>query len=166
MFYWHVHHNRLIEECYSYEERAAAIKTTKPASEIPLRLKLMQPVKGALPPAFLQAWAAHEEAMVAYRKAMAALDGAWAAREGAWAAHEKAMVAYRKAMADWDKAKADWEGAREGAWAAYRKAMAARDKARADWEEALKHHWPEIVALHAQECPDCPWNGHTIFPQG
>ena len=25
---------------------------------------------------------------------------------------------------------------------------------------------PEIEALHAQECPDCPWDGETIFPRG
>jgi hypothetical protein len=22
-----------------------------------------------------------------------------------------------------------------------------------------------IEQLHAKECPDCPWNGHTIFPK-
>ncbi len=25
--------------------------------------------------------------------------------------------------------------------------------------------YEELIALHAKECPDCPWNGTTIFPQ-
>jgi len=27
-------------------------------------------------------------------------------------------------------------------------------------------HMPELLALHAQECKDCPWDGETIFPKG
>jgi hypothetical protein len=43
-----------------------------------------------------------------------------------------------KARAEWVKADAEW------------------DKARAD---------PSVLALHAKECPNCPWNGATIFPE-
>ena len=31
--------------------------------------------------------------------------------------------------------------------------------------EVLLTHKDAIEALHAQECPDCPWNGETIFPE-
>jgi hypothetical protein len=24
---------------------------------------------------------------------------------------------------------------------------------------------PDLLALHAKECPNCPWNGETIFPK-
>jgi len=24
---------------------------------------------------------------------------------------------------------------------------------------------PKLEALHKQEHPDCPWDGHTIFPK-
>jgi len=27
-------------------------------------------------------------------------------------------------------------------------------------------HTKAMEALHAKECPDCPWNGETIFPEG
>ena len=73
-------------------------------------------------------------------KAMDAYDKAWDARDKAGAAYVKAMDAYSKAMD------------------AYDKAGAACDK-------ALSDHADEINALHAAECPDCPWNGHTIFPK-
>ena len=60
----------------------------------------------------------------------------------AWAAYDKkARAAYaKKAWAAYDKK----------AWAAYEKAWAA--------------YAPEIEALHAIECPDCPWDGSSIFP--
>ncbi len=32
--------------------------------------------------------------------------------------------------------------------------------------KSLENHRTEIEALHAEECPDCPWNGYTIFPEG
>ncbi len=28
----------------------------------------------------------------------------------------------------------------------------------------IKRYNKEIEALHKEECVDCPWNGHTIFP--
>ena len=33
-----------------------------------------------------------------------------------------------------------------------------------DMYNALRTHASEINTLHAQECPDCPWDGKTIFP--
>ena len=38
--------------------------------------------------------------------------------------------------------------------------------ARETWaarEAAYTKHKAEIEQLHAAECPDCPWNGETIF---
>ena len=39
---FHVHHDKLIEYCYDYDERLEAIKRTKPLEEQKLRLKLLQ----------------------------------------------------------------------------------------------------------------------------
>ena len=61
---------------------------------------------------------------------------------------EKAWVAYRKTQID---------------RVAYDKARAVYDEARATYYEALIKYQPEIEALHAQECPNCPWNGTTIL---
>ena len=32
--------------------------------------------------------------------------------------------------------------------------------------QVVAAHMPELLALHAQECKDCPWDGETIFPKG
>lgn len=39
-------------------------------------------------------------------------------------------------------------------------------KATNAYDRALKDHQAEIVTLHAEECPGCPWDGRTIFPEG
>jgi hypothetical protein len=41
-------------------------------------------------------------------------------------------------------------------WEAYVKASAAFGK---EWEA----HKPEIAKLHTELCPNCPWDGETIF---
>lgn len=54
--------------------------------------------------------------------------------------------------------------------AAYNKARAAYDKARsayvkvwAAYNKAVQDNTPALRALHAKECPNCPWDGKTIF---
>ena len=47
---------------------------------------------------------------------------------------------------------------------AYDKAWVASGKTWAAYDKALSQHKDEIEALHAKECPDCPWDGQTIFP--
>ena len=140
-FAWHVHHETLIEPLTEpIENRIAYIKEYKPASQVELRLRLLKPVQGELP--------------AALNKAKAALDKAFTARDKAFTAYAKAWAAYVKARAALNKAKAALDKARAAyakAWAAYVKAGAAC--------------MPEIEALHAIECPDCPWDGTTIFPK-
>ena len=43
-------------------------------------------------------------------------------------------------------------------------AMKAYDEARKAYDEALEASMPAIIKLHAKECPNCPWDGETIFP--
>jgi len=66
-------------------------------------------------------------------------------------AFEKAGEAFRKAGE-----------ASEKAWEASEKARGAYDKARGAYDKAGKAC---ILALHAIECPNCPWDGNTIFPK-
>jgi hypothetical protein len=134
--YWHVHHDMLFEFCWNVEGRINYIKNAKPQSEVPTRLRLMQPIKGSI---------GNDKARAAYIKARAPYDKAWAAYDKAWAAYDKAGAAYDKARA------------------AYIKARAPYDKARAAWLASIKSG--EVEALHAIECPNCPWNGRTIFPE-
>ena len=34
------------------------------------------------------------------------------------------------------------------------------------WKQTYGDNLPAIEALHKLECPDCPWDGETIFGQG
>ena len=80
------------------------------------------------------------EAGKAYDEARKACDEAW-----------KAYVEAGKAYVEAGKA--------------YVEAEKAYDEARKACVEARKACVEEIDALHAIECPNCPWNGHTIFPK-
>ena len=53
----------------------------------------------------------------------------------------------------------------EKARAAYEKALAACDKAWAACDEAIQKYQSKIETLHTLECPGCPWDGETIFPE-
>jgi len=72
--YWHVHHDILLEWCWGWDERVEVIKTTKPESEISIRLKLFQPVKGKLPKEVTSARDACDSARDAYDSARNAYD--------------------------------------------------------------------------------------------
>ena len=118
-FYWHCHHEELLEWCYSYEEREKYIRTQKPVKEIELRLHLFKPVQGNLPKEVIEAWRACDEALRAYDEARRA----------------------------------------------YNEALRAYDEARRAYDEAILKNETEIEELHKKECPNCPWDGETIFPE-
>ena|SRR3989344_3615601 len=139
-FFWHVHHTVLLEWCYNYEERARYIRTNKPRNEQETRLRLFKPVQGRLPEAVVKAHQAYVEARQAYDKARQAHLRAYQE------AYDKALQAYVEA------------------YQAYDKASQAYDKAEQALDEVLEDNTAKIEALHAKECPNCPWNGHTIFP--
>ena len=102
-FFWHVHHDLLVEWCYGYTERVKYINTDKPPAERELRLSLFAPVQGALPDAFIQACSVYDQACSVFVQA------------------------------------------------------------RSVYDQALAEHMPALVGLHRIECPDCPWDGYTIF---
>jgi hypothetical protein len=70
--FWHVHHNKLCEWCYDYQERVDYIKANKSKNEIETRLRLFKKVKGKLPEEFVEAekkWAeAYKKRDEAYEK--------------------------------------------------------------------------------------------------
>src|SRR3990170_906851 len=144
--FWHIHHEVLLEWSDDIQERIDFIQAEKPKHEVEIRLRLLKPVQGALPPKLVKAGDARDKADAAYVKAGDAYVKARAAFGKDWDAFVKASVAYAKAGDAFVKAKA-----------AFVKAKAAYNKA---YDECL----PQIEALHALECPDCPWNGTTIFP--
>ena len=71
-----------------------------------------------------------------------------------------------KLPAEWDKANAELAKAR-AEWykanAELSKAGAEWDKAYAEWAKAGAEFMPQLMALHAEECPDSVWNGQSLF---
>ena len=79
----------------------------------------------------------------------------------AWTVLDKARADVNKATADVDKAWTVLDKAR----VAYDKAREAYYKAGADVDKVIADNLPAIMALHEKECPNCPWDGKTIFPE-
>src|SRR3989304_1479135 len=155
--FWHIHHEVLLEWSDDIQERIDYIKAHKPPHEVETRLRLLKPVQGALPPKLVKA-----------RDAYLAYDKAWDAFGKDWAAFVKASVPYAKAGDAYDKASVAYDKARDAldkAGDAFGKDWDAYDKAKAAYAKAYDECLPQIEALHALECPGCPWNGTTIFPE-
>ncbi|OGN03317.1 MAG: hypothetical protein A2655_00615 [Candidatus Yanofskybacteria bacterium RIFCSPHIGHO2_01_FULL_43_42] len=72
----------------------------------------------------------------------------------------KARQVYDEARPAFDKA---YQAYNE-AYQVYGKANQAYIEAYQAYDKALIDNTAKIEALHANECPNCPWNGHTIFP--
>ena len=121
-FFWHVHHEVLVEWCFDYDERDRYIRSYKPLTEQKTRLRLFRPVRGKLPKEVI--------------KARQALNETWQAINKAWRAHDKAGQVLNKQVLNTEQV----------------------------LNKALKENMLKIEALHREECPNCPWNGHTIFP--
>ena len=69
-----------------------------------------------------------------------------------------------KAGADLVIAQTDYEKAYEKARVHYGAYYLRYEKAKAAYEEIYEEQQLAIEALHKLECPDCPWDGETIFP--
>ena len=68
--------------------------------------------------------------------------------------------ARREAYKAWQETYKAWQEADE----AWQEAYKARQEAEKALQEADNQDLTAIEALHVLECPDCPWNGKTIFP--
>jgi hypothetical protein len=143
----HCHHDALVAVLFeSAENRINYILHDKPQTEQALRLRLFRPIPpGSLGAEWVKAHAELVKADAEWDKAHAELDKADAEWVKAHAEWDKAHAELDKAQAEWLKAHAEWL-----------KAQAEWLKAQAEW---LK------TGYHAAICPDCPWDGTTIFAQ-
>ena len=134
---FHAHHDILCEFCYDYQGRVDYINRYKPANERELRLRLFKITQGKLPKDLIEVCQKCEDARQEHSKA-------W--RKYAKACNEACQEpVYRGA----------WQE-RDEAWQKYEESCQKRD-------EAIHKHKEVIGALHEKECPDCPWDGKTIF---
>lgn len=181
---WHLHEGDLVRPVPPYVSipglRMAAranILTT-----MDLREKLV--VGSITPPKYWQA------AYARWRRTYAK----WTWANAAWRDARRRLEETRaKAMEIREKtrgggAEVNWDEAR----AEYKAAILKSAEAHAAWEKTLEEYgradskltlacanlenadskwrhspeWAEVEALHREECPDCPWDGKTIFPKG
>ena len=136
-FGWHIHHDFLVEPLIEpIRNRVRWIMYHKCAEEIPIRLKWMRPVEGALP-----------EPCVAkareYCKARATEKKAWAKREKA-------------------RDERQWMKNNDEAWAEYTKARDRVWDASDEYKRTVAEYSEEITRLHAVECPGAPWDGNEM----
>ena len=138
MLAWHIHHEILVELLTEpIEERLRCIDTEKAKCEPSWKIERR---KRLLKPVMGPLSEKIEKANQEWEKAD---------KEG-----EKANQKRKKAYQEWAKADKEWE-----------KAYQKRKKAYQEWEKVLGEHQVEIEALHKVECPDCPWDGKTIFSE-
>ena len=154
---FHCHHDVLFEYVYDYDERVRFIKENKPKGEQKLRLKLFQMIPDELIPG------KGSPEWEAYCKAGEAYDKAWEARDKAREAYRKTgEVCYKtgkvyyKAREVYGKARKVYYKAGEVCYKTGKVYYKAR-------EVYCKKHHKELEKLHTNLCPDCPWNGKTIF---
>jgi hypothetical protein len=168
---WHLHHEILCEPLTEpFENRVAYIKAEKPKHEVATRLRLMKPVKdqrtakeadAVRAKVYSEAHAVRDKV---YSEAHAVRDKAYSEAYAVWAKALSAADAVRaKALSEAHAVRDKTYSEADAAWdKAYSEADAAWDKAYSEadavWDKALG-------PLHAKECPNCPWDGRTIFPE-
>jgi hypothetical protein len=154
---WHCHHETLLEQLIEpAEHRIVYILSDKPKGEQALRLHLFRPASAATAAAWKTYDAATAPARKTYDAVLAAArktyDAATApARKTYYAATAAARKTYDAAVT---AARKTYYAAVTAAWKTYDAAVTA----------ARKTYDAATAPAHALECPDCPWDGSTIFP--
>ena len=132
----HCHHDILVEYCYNYEERVAAIKRDKPLAEQEIRLRLFKILPDEalkdIPLEYREADQKYQEAEQKYQEA-----------EQKW---QEADQKYQEAIQNLQEANQKWQEA-------YQK-----------WQEAYQK-WPQADkdAFHKKWCGCKEWNGAEII---
>ena len=169
-FAWHVHHDVMVEALTEpIETRAAYITENKEPEEVPLRARLLKKVQGALPAEVVQTGEARDQARGACVQTGEARDQGEACVQTGEArdqgeAYFQAREARDQGEAYFQAREARDQGeAYDQASKAYFQAREAYNRAGGACVQARDACTPAIAALHAQECPDCPWDGRTIF---
>ena len=153
---FHLNHDALFGFCTDYQGRIEYIKREKPKDEIALRLKLFKliPLK-YLPKAYTQAWKT-------YLRMWKVWDGereTYVKAEETWSKIRKTC---EQGSESWNKAKKTWDEA-VLAFLEACKPYTLADIAYLRASETCDKIF--ITQLHKRLCPDCPWDGKTIWPK-
>ena len=153
-FAFHCHHDVLVEWVENYDERVEYIKATKPVDEQELRLRLFQMIPAdKLSGELAKLLEARDKVYETYTASIKAANKANETLSRRWEARDEIPEIRNKAWQDNDKA---WENRRETRLS-YLTALE-------DYKQLWETCQPEFVKLHEVLCPDCPWDGETIFP--
>lgn len=149
---FHTHHYALVEWCWDYKERTNYIEQWKPLGEQELRLRLFRLIPANhIPLALLEAGNVYQKAVVIYRREELAYQLARVAfYHKTGGSRSRVVAAYPRARVSYDEAKDTYNEAVDS----FREAVDSfREAGNAfDWG-----------ALHNELCPDCPWDGESIF---
>jgi len=156
--FWHVHHDVLLEYSDNIKERISYIEKNKPAHEVRVRLRLMKRVRGRIPEPIIKAG----KAILAAKKAIGAANKT---RDKSCASHYRARWALYGGLKGANKAWLEADEVLTKASQSLDRATARYIKAICAFDCAIQNNRGALEALHQQECPDCPWDGHTIFPR-
>ncbi len=149
---FHCHHRIFREYVHDYADRVTYIKALKPKSEQELRLRLFQMIPdNRVPSQLLEAGAASYKAWIAHNKARVT-------RIQAWRVYNRILVFYQGMDTD-QKATEDYNKILATEVEAYKVHLRARDT-----YAKISITW-DTTELHKELCPDCPWDGTTIFPK-
>jgi predicted ATPase with chaperone activity len=146
-FYWHVHHDTLLEPSDNINERIDYIVNNKPKDEIETRIRLIHEIEGNVPESVAQAWDTYMNKSREYAAVFSEYNTAW---------YESRFIPERGKINDL-------------MMDTFNFIMEKYDRVKKEFFMAQTLYYdliqtPEIKALHEKECPDCPWNGKTIFP--
>ncbi len=143
-FAFHLHHDVLMEWCYDYQARVRDIIASKPAGQLELRLRLFKLIPLSKLPG------KNSAAGVKANAARAEANAAWAEYNATRAEANAAWAEYAATRAEYDAAEAKYN--------------AAEAKYNVAWAEYGVKYLTAFERLHAELCPNCPWDGKTIFP--
>ena len=77
----------------------------------------------------------------------------------AWQKYYETWQKYVEVWQKYDKAKQKYDEI----WQEYDEARQKHNEAWHEYIKVCKKYESQILALHEKECPNCPWNGKTIF---
>jgi len=148
-FYWHMNPRALMEQCYDYTKRRAEMLSSRSLDENTREhLRLFKRVKSELPETVMRAQQVIDAAQQASREACQAYDEMRRIRD------EDRSRTYQT----------DLDQACDKAFHTLQEARLVYERARQTYINTLLTNKTAIEELHQQECPNCPWDGETIFP--
>lgn len=154
---WHCYHDHLCGwDTTARQDRIADIRKYKPEGEIALRLKLFHPMSAvatALLPAY-NAAVKRADALLEKRRRRAQ------ARDYKRVLAADAVMRAAKGRAR-ENAGLIFCNEKEAAWQEYKVTMLRAEEAALRVKTRAR---AALEARHKIECPNCPWNGETIFP--